>query len=41
MHTMYKSTLILLLGIFAIGAYAKDIVHDAEYYILKSQNGEK
>ena len=41
MQTIYKSTLILLLGIFAIGAQAKDIVHDAEYYILKSQNGEK
>ena len=41
MQTIYKATLVLLLGVFALTAQAKDIVHDAEYYILKSQNGEK
>jgi arylsulfatase len=29
------------LGIWAGPAMAKDIVHDAEYYILKAQNGER
>ena len=40
MQIMYRYTLILLLGIFTFGAQAKDIVHDAEYYILEAQNGK-
>ena len=30
-----------LLGISIQGVWAKDIVHDAEYYILETQNGER
>jgi len=30
-----------LLGISTQGVWAKDIVHDAEYYILEAQNGER
>ena len=30
-----------LLVISTQGVWAKDIVHDAEYYILKAQNGER
>lgn len=40
MRTIERSLLILLLGMFALGAQAKDIIHDAEYYILEAQNGE-
>ena len=29
-----------ILGISTQGVWAKDIVHDAEYYILEAQNGE-
>ena len=32
---------ILLLVGFTISASAKDIVHDAEYYVLEAQNGDK
>jgi len=30
-----------LFGISTQGVWAKDIVHDAEYYVLKAQNGER
>lgn len=36
------TTLLTLLGLMAAGvALANDIVHDAEYYILEAQNGER
>jgi arylsulfatase A-like enzyme len=41
MRTINKATLILLLVVFALAAQAKDIVHDAEYYIIEAQNGEE
>ena len=40
MRTINKAILILLLGMFALGAQAKEIIHDAEYYILEAQNGK-
>jgi len=40
MQTTFKATLILLMGIFAMGVQAKEIIHDAEYYILEAQNGK-
>ncbi len=38
-----KKIIIGVCGVLALGpaAYAADIVHDAEYYILEAQNGEK
>jgi hypothetical protein len=41
MRIINKAMLILLLGMFALGAQAKDIIHDAEYYIVEAQNGER
>ena len=40
MQMNYTVLLALLLGMFALDAQAKDIVHDAEYYILEAQNGK-
>ena len=40
MRTINKAILILLVGVFALEAQAKDIIHDAEYYILEAQNGK-
>ena len=37
----YTSWLLVTLVLAAANAVAKDIVHDAEYYILKAQNGER
>ena len=31
----------LIAGMFLNLAYAADIIHDAEYYILETQNGER
>ena len=36
-----KFVIFNLLIIFSISVSAKEIVHDAEYYILEAQNGEK
>ena len=33
--------LLVLLASFSLSGLAKDVVHDAEYYILKMQNGER
>ena len=42
MKTAIKTTISLfLINIVALNAQAKDIVHDAEYYILKAQNSEQ
>ena len=41
MQTISKVAISLLLGACTMGVWAKDIVHDAEYYILESQNGER
>ena len=41
---MKKAMLIylaVLLAMLTQGVWAKDIVHDAEYYILEAQNGER
>jgi hypothetical protein len=35
-----KASLVLLLAMASLTASAKQIVHDAEYYILEAQNGE-
>lgn len=40
MQFISKVSLALSLGVFTVGAQAKDIVHDAEYYILEAQNGK-
>ncbi|RKX31214.1 MAG: sulfatase, partial [Verrucomicrobia bacterium] len=41
MQTIIKVAISLLLSACTIGVWAQDIVHDAEYYILESQNGER
>jgi len=41
MQTISKVAISLLLGACTMGVWAKDIIHDAEYYILESQNGER
>ena len=41
MRTISKLAISLLLSACTTGVWAKDIVHDAEYYILESQNGER
>ena len=41
MQTISKVVISLLLSACTMGVWAKDIVHDAEYYILESQNGER
>ena len=33
--------LTLLVSVFSPLSFSKDIVHDAEYYILEAQNGER
>ena len=33
--------LILIMGVFAIPTWAGEIIHDAEYYILETQNGKQ
>ena len=40
MQKIRSTTLIMLLSMITLGAQAKDIVHDAEYYILEAQNGK-
>ena len=40
-NCLVVAALLLLFGASAQIAVAQDIVHDAEYYILKSQNGER
>ena len=40
MQKIKRVTLTMLLSIIALGVQAKDIVHDAEYYILEAQNGK-
>ena len=32
---------VLALSIWSASGLAKDIVHDAEYYVLEAQNGER
>ena len=41
MQKISKVVIGLLLGACTTGVWAKDIVHDAEYYILEGQNGER
>jgi arylsulfatase len=37
-----KTAVVALLGLLAVGAAsAQDIVHDAEYYVIEAQNGER
>lgn len=36
-----RSLYILLVTLMVAPAYAKEVVHDAEYYIVKAQNGER
>ena len=31
----------LSLGLMSQAALAKDLIHDAEYYVVEAQNGEK
>ena len=31
----------LSLGLMSQGALAKELIHDAEYYVLEKQNGER
>ncbi len=38
---MKKLCTVLLIGFLVVGLYAQDIVHDAEYYILSAQHGER
>ena len=40
MQKIKSVALFLLLSVITLGAQAKDIVHDAEYYILEAQNGK-
>jgi len=40
-HLIKSLVAISLLVGFTATAAAKDIVHDAEYYVLEAQNGEK
>ena len=32
---------LILMMVFALNLFSQDVIHDAEYYILKAQNGEK
>jgi arylsulfatase A-like enzyme len=41
MRSIISAFVVLGLSIYSLQASAKDIVHDAEYYILEKQNGEQ
>jgi len=40
MKNSFLGAYALALSLFAMPGYTKDIVHDAEYYVLEAQNGE-